>query len=789
VSIPELRYVVRRLRRRRVFAVTAVVCVGVGIGTATTLLSVGAALLVRPLPYPAADRLVAVWPGHFFASREVDAILHQVTRLDRIASLSPGWLMPLTHAGTPVELDVARISGDLFGLLGVSPLLGRPFGSEAEVTGQDRVAVLSYDLWQSAFGGDASIIGRSIVLSGEPYTVVAVMPRAFRAFAFTSDLWIPLPADHSAMWWTQATTLAFGRMRPDATVPQASAELSTIAPRVQRTFGLASDWASGARVVGLRDSMVGALRPMILLLTSAVGLLLTLATANVATLFLIRAADCRGEMAVRSALGARPGRLATLVVMESVVVGGAGGVLGLAIAQIGLTLLVHALPRTLPRLQEIGLDATGLLTSAVLTLIVTMIVAGGPAWQTRGIGSSGQLRSARTVSASGERLRGLLVSLEMALALVLLVGATLMGRTLVALYHVDTGLQSDHLLTMKIEPGSTDDEQLRIYWRTVLARVSAVSGVRSAATILHLPESGRSWNAPIFIEDRPLPPDAPPPEAHWQVISPRYFSTAGIQLLRGRAFDDTDGPQTPRVIAVNSAFAGRIFRGTNPVGHRIRAGNATNDSLATIVAVVASVRHDSLTAPAEPEVYVPFSQRAVDANSLVVRTTLPPLSLVAAIRDRIWSVDHNVPISDVRTMDDILSASLARQRLVLILLGLFATVGLLLSAVGVYGVVAFGVSRRVKEIGIRMALGANTGTIRRLVILDGLRYAALGCGVGLSLALALSGVMRQFVYRVPSTDWVSFLAAPVTLTLIAIAASWIPARRAVASDVTTALAE
>jgi predicted permease len=377
----------------------------------------------------------------------------------------------------------------------------------------------------------------------------------------------------------------------------------------------------------------------------------------------------------------------------------------------------------------------------------------------------------------------------MALALILVIGAALMGRTVIALYRVDSGLESDHLLTMKIEPGSLDDDFLRTYWRAILARVDAVPGVRSSATILHLPTSGRAWNASIVIEGRPIAPDEQPPQAHWQTVSTNYFRTAGVPLLRGRQFDETDGPGAPLVIAVNSALAARLFGGSDPIGHRISAGNATHDSLGTIVAVVGNVRHDSLTAPAGPEVYVPFEQRTVDANSLVVRTSAPPYTLVAAIRDQIQAVNRDVPVSDVRTMDDILAASLARQRMLLILFGLFAGVGLFLSCVGVYGVVAFGAAQRVKEIGIRMALGAEPRAILRLIVWHGLRYAVLGTVVGVPMAFALSGSMRGMVYGVPTTDWMSFVFAPAGLIVVVVAASWIPARRAAALAPTIALAE
>ena len=785
-----MRQAVNRLRRRPAFAVTSILSIGMGIAAATTVLSVLIALFVRPLSYSAPDRLVAIWPEKALALREVEAIRQQSTTLGRVASLSPGWLMSLTHVATPRQLDAGRPTGDLFGLLGVPALLGRPFGAEAELPGQDHVVVLSYDLWRSTFNGDPSVIGRSIQLDGASYVVVAVMPRSFRVFGFTSDLWTPLPRDQSAWWWSQSTTLAFGRLRAGATAERASAELQTIATRLQRDLHLATDWTVGARIVGLQESMVGALRPTVLLLTGAVALLLALATANVTTLLLVRAAERRDEMAVRAALGASTNRIAGLVMAESVVIGLAGGAFGVALSTLGIRLLVHILPAKLPRREEITLDVRVVVVAAVMTLVVTTLAALAPAWQSKEAESTRRVRQTRTVSSRSQRQRGALVSVEMALALILGVGAALMGRTLIALDHVDTGLESDHLLTMKMEPAfGGNDEQLRSYWSVVLARVRAIPGVRSAATILHLPTSGRAWNAPIIIDGHPLPPGAVPPEAHWQSVSTEYFPTAGVAILRGRPFDDRDGPNAPRVIAVNSAFADRLFPGIDPIGQRITAHHATNDSLATIVAVVGSVRHDSLTAPPSPEVYVPFMQRPVGATSLIVRTAVSPLSLAAAIRDQIWSINRDVPISDVRTMDDLLAASLARQRMVLILFAVFAGLGLVLSAVGVYGVVAFGTAQRTREIGIRMALGARPQAILRLVVGEGVAFAGFGAAVGLLLAVALAQLMRGMVYGVPTTDWLSFLVASVALMAVALTASWIPARRAAAVDPMVALSD
>jgi putative ABC transport system permease protein len=765
----------RSLLRRKTFAATAVLSVGVGIGAATTILSLVIALFVRPLPYHEPEQLVAIWPSHAFALREVDALGRRMTSVTDIVSVSPGWLMPLTQVAVARQLDVARVDGDLFGLLGVAPLLGRPFAAAAN----DRVAVLSYDLWQSAFAGDRAIVGRSIDLSGNPYTVVAVMPKGFRVFAFTSDAWVSLPEDHSAFYWTGPTALVYARLRAGRTVRAASAEVATIAPQLKQEFQLAPDWGVGVQVVGLAESMVGTLRPMVMVLTGAVGFLLALATANVAILLLVRAAERRPEMGVRLALGATPRQLAALAMSESLAIGLAGGVIGVVLARAGIALVVGLLPPTLPRLQEITLNPRVLAAAAALTLLVTIVVGLASARHARTLQS-------RTLGPGGDRTRGLLVSLEMALAVLLVVGATLMGRTLMALSRVDLGLERDHLLTMRLQPEAHDDA-LRAYWQTLLARVQSVPGVRSAATILHLPTIGRAWDVRIAIEGQPLQPGQAPPEVHWQSVSAGYFQTAGVRVLRGRRFSDADGPRAPSVVAVNTAFAARFFPGADPIGRRVSVGWVTNDSLATIVAVVGSVRHDSLTGAPPPELYSPFAQRPVGANSLIVRTSVPPQSLVRAIRHEIEVVNPNVPISDVMTMDDLLAASVARQRTMLIIFTLFAIVGLALGAIGVYGVVAFGAAQRVKEVGIRMALGANTGAIQRLLVRHGFQYAALGATVGTALALALSRLMRNVVYGVPTTDPVAFVAAPAILAAVVAIASWIPARRAATVDPTVAI--
>lgn len=788
--LSHIRFVLRSLRRRPTFALTAVVSLGLAIGANATVFSVVNALLFRPLPYRSPEALVAIWPEHFLANREIDALRSRARSYEQVAAFSPGWLMALTGVSTPRQLSAARVSGNFFDLLGVPPLLGRPFGAEGDKPGQDEQAVLSYELWQSSFAGDSAILGRPIRLEGTSYTVVAVMPRGFRTFDPETDLWTPLTVDPKEQTWTGAVALAYGRVRPGVAPEAATTELQALAVWMRGEFALAPAWAQGAVVVGLQESLVGGVRTTLLVLLCAVGFLLLVAIANVANLLLVRTEERSHDLAVRAALGANPRAIAALVLGECLALGLSGGALGMVLAYAGVGLLRGILPPDLPRLPEIAVDGEALGVALGLTLLATLLFGFAPALRGSVATLGFRLRAGRTIAGGGERTRGGLIAVEVALALILTVGATLMGRTLLALHRVDPGLRADHLLTLRLQPASRDSaESLRAYWADLLERVRAIPGVASAATILHLPTSGRSWHADVFVDGRPLSPGQSPLRTAWQSVSPGYFETAGVAVGRGRVFGDADGPESPRVVAVNSAFAEQVFPGEDPLGRRVRLGSATRDEWATIVGVVGSVRHAGLDVPPAAEVYVPFAQRSVMANSLVVRTTLDPLTVAAAIRDRIWSVDRDVPISDVRTMDALYSASVTRQRMVLILLGVFAGVSLLLSAIGIYGVVAYGVRQRLREIGVRVALGAGPSVIRRMVLGQGLGYATVGVAVGVPAAFALARLMRGLVFGVPATDALSFTAVPLVLVLVAAAASWLPARRAAAIDPTRILRE
>lgn len=788
--ILDLKSTMRGLRRRPAFAATAVITMAIGIGATTAMYSAVDAILLRALPYSNADRLVSILPQTTMANQDIDALRERSRSLDQVAGFSPGWLMALTEIDTPRQLNAARVSGNMFTMIGVRPLLGRAFGMESETPSEGKVAVLGYELWQTSFGGDSAIIGRTIALDGGRYTVVAVMPRGFQLFDWQSDLWTPLTMGRDEFTWKGETGLAFGRLRPGQTAATASAEISSLVPVIRQSLNHTSTWGHGTPLTDLREYLVGNVSRMLWFLFGSVVFLLLIASGNVANLLLVRAAERQPEIALRRSLGAPSGRIARLLLGESLLLGVVGGAIGVMLATLCVRYLPSFLPRNLPRLGEVAVNGRVLVFAALATLGPALAFGFAPVLQAWKSGLGAALRQGRTGSRSSERVRGTLVSVQVALSLVLLVGAAIMGRSLSSLLNVDRGLRSDHLLTATVQPtGLKSSEDVRAFWRDVLSRIEGIPGVTSAATILHLPTSGRTWMADIQVEGRPLRAGEVLPRAAWQSVSTKYFATAGVPVLLGRPFNAGDGATSPRVMAVNSAFAQRIFPGESPIGKRIVAGNATRNEVATIVAVVGGVRHDSLSSPPAPEIYLPMEQLSVNATSLVIRTTTDPIALGNAVRDRIYSVSRNVPITNMRSMDDVFLASLERPRLILAVLALFAGMGLVLGAVGIYGIVAYGVQQRVRELGIRAALGADARSLRSLVLWGGVRYALMGALIGVPVAFVLSRLIRGLVFGVAPTDPLSFSTAPVVLVVVAAVASWLPARRAARSDPMRALRE
>jgi putative ABC transport system permease protein len=775
----EARLAWRALVRRPGLTLAALATLALTIGANTAVFSTAYGLLFRPLPYPASERMVALWPDHFVANREIEFMRRELRTVDGVASVSPGWLMGLTNVATPVEISAERVSGNLFELLGARPLLGRVFGLDAERPGNEQVVVLSHALWRSQFAADPGIIGRSITLNNAPYQVVAVMPRDFNLVDGEADLWYPLTMDPNAQSYAGAITLAFARMKPGGSIAAVDREFKTIARRMGEAFSEPATFAADARAIGMKEHTVASMRQAILLLLIAALIILAIGIANVANLLLVRATERRTEFAVRASLGASRSAMIRQLGFEAMLLSLVGGAFGIGLGLAGVVALRRVLPADTPRLQELTLSWPAIAVSIALIALTAALVSLAPAFLTSTRQLAGQLRAGRTTTGSATRARGLLITTQVALTVVLVCGAMLMLRTVARLNAIDPGFRTDRVLTMRVQPSfAADAGEVRTFWRTLLPRLDALPGVDAVGTVLHLPMSGRKWGAGIVIEGRQLPAGVPAPRASWQAVHGDYFRAFDIPLLRGRAFTDADREDAPRVVLVNDAFARRILAGREAIGVRIRAGNATSNEWATIIGIVGNVRHDSLSVEPAPELYAPLMQKIVFSTSVVLRATGDPRALAASVRDAIWQVNRNVPISNVRTIDDVLRRSIVRRSVILNLLGSSAAVGLLLGLVGIYGLVAYTVRQRQREIGIRMALGARPSDVSRLMTVSGLRWAMLGVGLGTALAITLSRYMESLVFGVPPLDLVTFTVAPIAMLLVSLGASYIPARRA-----------
>ncbi len=779
----DVRYAVRALRRRPGFTIVAILTLALGIGANAAIFSAVRGILLSPLPFRAPERLVSFNAEQFIANAELLHLQQNARTLDGVAALSPGWGMALTGSGEATQLNTNRVSTNLLDVLGVRPMLGRTFVDGESIPGRETVAILSHALWAERFGSDRSIIGRSMVLDGTPYTIVGVLPPGFEVLGRPADLWTPLVIDPTAWFHRGATAWLVARLRAGVTIEQARAELATLYPRMREAYDFAPDYYKNATLLPLQERAVGSVRTALLVLLAAVGFIVMIAGANVGNLLLMRAAGRRREIAVRTALGATRRRVLAQMLVESVVLALGGAAVGVALGAFGVRVLRAALPPDTPRLSSITLDAPVLALCAGLAILLGIAFGLAPALLASGGDVQDALRGARGVAgrAGGERARGTLVVAEVALTLVLVIGAGLMMRTLWSLSHVATGFRPDGVLTMRLQPtGGRFDTGAKQgeYVTTVLERLARLPGVQSTGAIHHLPLAGLSWYANVDLEGRVRPAGEPPMRSGWRVIAGDYFQTMRIPLIRGRAFSATDTREGPPVAIVSDAFARIAWPGEDPIGKRFLAGNATRGGAVTVVGVVGGVRHVTLDAAPAPELYRPIAQTPMAAVTVAVRTTGDPLALAALAQQAVRAIDANVPISDVRSLEQVMSTSVARPRLIMALLLVFAGVGTVLGAVGVYGVIAYAVGERRREIGVRIALGAEPSAVAAAVVLRGVRYAAIGVGVGLAGALAVTRVMRTLLFGVSATDPVTFVGLAVLLILIAALASYLPARQA-----------
>jgi len=791
----DLRLALRGLRRAPGFAAVAVLTLALGIGANSAIFSVVNAVLLRPLPYQEPDRLVRVsdWGytgGEFVRLRELSRSFQQVAAF---VSASHG----LSGDGEPERLDGAVASANLFATLGASTLLGRAFAPGEDEPGRDAVVVLSHGLWQRRYGSDPGIVGRSVTVDGALRTVVGVMPRDFHFPSHATQLWIPLTLDRAnlgALWGSGGYTF-IARLRPGVTVDQARADVRRVAREIRRENPIwdpGPEYGSTADVMPLQRSIVGAVRPTLLLLLGVVGCVLLIACVNVANLLLVRTTARQQELAIRTALGGGRGRLLRQLLTESVVLAIIGGIAGLLLAWPAVRALVALLPADMPRVAEIGLDWRVLAFTALLTLLTGVAFGLLPALRATGGALHASLKAGGRGGSRGaghHRLSSALVAGEIALAVVLVSAAGLLVRSFQELRRVDPGFRTERVIAARISPPKqryADAARQRAFYTGLLQRVAALPGVESAAAVNQLPLRGGVYGLAIRVEGKFEDMRRTLPMAdHYQIVTPGYLQTMGIPLLRGRWFTDADREGAPDVVVVSESMARHFWPGEDPIGRRI--GYPWPSEWLTVVGVAGDVKQDSLSGAAGMTVYRPLFQAPASAMTLVARTTADPVALAAGLRAAVAEADPDVPVSDVSTMAQVVAASVAKPRFTMFLLAAFAAVALALGAVGIYGVMSYAVSLRTREIGVRMALGATPRDALGMVVRQGALLTAAGVGVGVVGALAATRVLAGLLYGVTPTDPLTFVAVPVVLAAIALAATYLPARRATQVDPTVAL--
>jgi putative ABC transport system permease protein len=800
----DLRYAARMLVRAPAFTTIAVLALALGIGANTAIFSVVNKILLQPLPFKNPNELVIIWENatHLGFPKNTPSAANfadwrdQSTLFTGMVAMAPKDFN-LTGVGEPERLDGRRVSATLFDLLGVQPRLGRRFLPEEDKPGT-RVVILSSGLWQRRFGGDPKIVGQSVNLNGESYSVVGVMPPGIELPGFDNwkdQLWVPIAfSSEEAQSRGNHYLEVIARMKPGVTLKQARVEMETIAARLAQQYP--EDNKRISTVVNpLHEEVVGDIKPALLVLLGAVGFVLLIACANVANLLLARAAVRQKEIALRLALGASRSRLTRQFLTESVLLALLGGAVGLMFAFAGLRILTVFIPATVSQADSIGIDGKVLLFTALVAVATGLIFGLAPAMQASSFSLNDTLKEGGRDGAGGskgKRLRSLLVIAEVAVSFVLLIGAGLLISSFFHLQKLDPGFRADHLLTAKIDLPELKypDREHRIpFFDDVIRRVSALPGVQSAALAGNLPLTYNGDSMYIGVEGIPDPPPDQERDVIYRAVGPGYFSTMGIQLVKGRDFTEKDNVDTGYAVIVSEKLARHFWPGQDPIGKRLKPGSTTSDSpWREVIGVVRDVRQNDFVADPKLQMYMSYRQlKFLTPNALVVRTSIDPMSLAMPLRNAVWAVDKDQPVSNIRSMDEIVSAAMARQRFSTMLLGVFAGLALVLAAVGIYGVMSYSVAQRTREIGIRLALGAQRTDVLKMTMGQGLRLVSFGVGLGLIAAFMLTRVMASLLFGVSATDPITFVAISFILMIVAILASYIPALRATRVDPMVAL--
>jgi putative ABC transport system permease protein len=801
----DLQYGVRMLARSPGFTLIAVAALALGIGANTVIFSVVNTLLLRPLPFPQSEQITAIlvkdpetgslhsaysYPN-FEDVRDQNHVFEQVAAYYNTTAF-------LRIGDEPERLRGAYASADLFPLLGVNPVVGRTFSREEERPGSAGFIVLSYDFWQRRFNADRNIIGQQLPVGGKSVTVLGVMPQGFKfpINAEQVDFWMPLASSLSegARAARGAVYLTVvGRLKASVTLEQAQAEVNTIASRLEAQYPDANTGLNIA-LVPSQERLVGKVRPALLVLLAAVAFVLLIACANVANLMLARATVRRKEIAIRTALGASRWRVIRQLLTESLLLSSLGGVVGLLLAMWGMDLLVAYIPADIPRKGEIGMDKYVLIFTVGLTALTGIIFGLVPALQASKTDLNETLKDAtRGVSGSLQRnrMRSVLVISEIALSLVLLIGAGLLFQSFRRLLEVSPGFEPNHVLTADVSVSDKkypENAQRTAFYHEALERMAAIPGVQAVGVVYPLPLGGSFIAFTFDIGGRPPFPPGQQPSSDRRVISPGYFQAMSIPVRKGRAFGEQDKSNAPPVVIINETFARRFFPGEDPIGKSIIPGEGGEPISREIVGIVGDVRHGGLDTETTPEYYIPYEQTDVDDFTVVARTASGnPTNIAAALRGVIVGMDKEQPIYNIRPMTQLLNESVARRRFNMALLGGFALLALLLAAIGIYGVISYSVAQRTREIGIRIALGAQIRDVIKLILKQGLALAIVGLAAGLLVSFFMTKLMSSLLFGVSATDPVTFGSVALILLFVALLACYIPARRAAKVDPNVAL--
>jgi putative ABC transport system permease protein len=794
----DVTYSLRVLLKNYAFTIVVVLTLALGIGANTAIFSFANGILLRPLPYPQSDRLavldetalkrgidsMSVSYPNYLDWREQNKVFEDIGIYFQTSRFA------LSGAGEPVEVRGSYISHGLFEILRTSPQLGRTFTANEDRPEEEWVVILGHNLWQRNFGGDPNIVGRQIMLNSHARTVVGVMPPGFR-FPDVAELWAPLALTPKTFTRTDHGLSSIARLKDGVSFQEAQAEMNNIAARIEQQNPVTNE-GLGVKVMSLHDTLTGDYRQALLILLGVVGCVLLVACVNVANLMLARASARQKEFALRAALGASRWRIMRQLLVESLVLSLIGGVVGFVLSIWALRLLLTAIPGELPFWMNFGIDLRVLGFTAAITLLTGLLFGAAPALQTSRVDLNDTLKEGgRGSSGVRSRVRSLLVVAEIALSLVVLVGAGLMIQSFLRLKHVNIGLNAHNVLTASVSlPRAKykEEDQRATFYKQLLERVRNLPGVEAASATATLPLGGGGWGRSLTVEGFPVLSVGQAPMIQHTVVTPGYFRTMGIPLLAGRDFNDADAKDSPNVTIIDERLAREYWPNESPIGKRVRFGPPEdNEPWHTIVGVVGSVRHQRIQEDTRKSVYLPHQKIPVGGLALVVRTTSSPRELTGAIRREVGQLDPDLPVSEVATMEEVVAESIWQPRLYATLFAAFAGGALLLALIGIYGVMAFLVQTRTHEIGVRMALGASTRDVFKLIVGRGMKLTAVGVLIGVGGAIALTRLMHSLLFNTSTTDPVTFILISLLLSVAAFLACYLPARRAAKVDPLIAL--